>query len=536
MASSVAFPDALRGFDPLPFLDGDFAQAYHDPNTLLHGQYQEQVRMMPPDAVSAAARVELLKLGWRWDQVDRLCLALPSEIDQKDRCGLFCISKPDGELRQIIDRRPRNSRELRPPQRGPKMGHPSSLLGIVIPDGYDLLGSVDDLKNFYHEFQVSHQRGLTTPVGPSWSVSEWEGSKALAELKSRHPQKNLKPSDNVYMCFKGLSMGDHWAPAFAQMAHENLLASHGALKPEEHLRFGEILPRAPLGHFSGVCIDDKLNLQFTPKNSQDAPLRDSESCRQADTAYETAGLTHHPKKRLRRVPVTCAWGAEVEGVVGLIGAKRDRLCLLSMATMLAASSSALTRTLVEQILGYWTFCFQFRRCLFSLIHVPFKPTREARCELQLLSVLGPTALAQLRSQVSPTIYATDAAPGGAGAVACHVGARVSRELYRRTEARGFHTKLLPPISAYFQEKGIPVCPTVVSQDFARQAEPPSLEFGTLPQEPRFVRAADCGAVKLAYPLRGTQPKRCGTPPRRFHQPTPYQSRVPTDISPSDLIS
>ena len=511
VASSVAFPEELQGFNPLPFLDEEFSRAYHDPSCLLHGQYREQPRMMPPDAVSAATRSELLHLGWRWDQVDRLALALPSEIENQDRSGLFCISKPDGELRQIIDRRPRNSRELPPPQDGPKMGHPSSLLGIVIPHGFDLLGSVDDLKNFYHEFQVSHKRGLSTPVGPWWSVSEWEGSKALADLKSRHPRLHLKPSDTIFMCFKGLSMGDHWAPAFAQMAHENLLASHGALKPEEHLRFGEITPRAPLGHFSGVCIDDKLNLQLTPKKFWDVPLRDSESCNQADTAYETAGLTHHPKKRLRRVPVTVAWGAQVEGVCGLIGAKRERLCMLSMATMFAASSSALTRTLVEKILGFWTFCFQFRRCLFSLIQVlygigasngsvdaPFRPTREARGELQLLSILGPTALAQLRRQVSATIYATDAAPGGAGAVSCYVGDRVSQELFRRAESRGFHTKLLPPISAFFQEQGLPVCPTVASHDFEFQA-PPALEGDLLPQEPRFVQSAECGVVKISAP-------------------------------------
>lgn len=513
VASSVAFPDTLQGFNPLPFLDSNFAQAYHDPSVLLHGHSREAVRMMPPDAVSAATRAELLQLGKRWDQVGRLCLALPQEIDQQDRCGLFCISKNDGELRQIIDRRPRNSRELPPPQHGPKMGHPSTLLGIIIPHGFDLLGSVDDLKNFYHEFQVSHHRGLSTPVGPWWSVSEWEDSQALADLKLRHPRLKLKSSDTIFMCFKGLSMGDHWAPAFAQMAHENLLASHGALNPEEHLRFGEITPRAPLGHYSGVCIDDKLNLQITPKNCWDVPLRDSESCQQADTAYETAGLTHHPKKRLRRVPVCAAWGAQVEGVVGLIGAKRERLCLLSMATMLAASSSVLTRTLVEKILGFWTFCFQFRRCLFSLISTlytigapgskeddPFRPTREARQELQLLSVLGPTALAQLRSQVSPKIYATDAAPGGAGAVSCFVGSAVSKELYRRAEVRGFHTKLLPPVSAYFQEKGMPVCPNIVSNDFCSEdSEPPARDSCQLPQEPRFVQPSECGVIKIRSP-------------------------------------
>ena len=81
--------------------------------------------MMPPDSISAGAMAELLSLGKRWDEVSRLCLALPSEIDLQNRCNLFCIPKPDGELRQIIDRRPRNSRELWPPSED--MMHPQSM-------------------------------------------------------------------------------------------------------------------------------------------------------------------------------------------------------------------------------------------------------------------------------------------------------------------------------------------------------------------------------------------------------------------------
>ena len=150
VAEKIAFPSTLQGFDPLPYLGETSKLAYHNPSSLLGWKDDPAKRMMPPDAVSKETRKELHRLGHRWDDVDRLTLALLSEIDVRDRCNLFCIAKPDGELRQIIDRRPRNSRELPPPKDGAKMGHPSSFLGIIIPQGFDLVGSLDDLRNFYH--------------------------------------------------------------------------------------------------------------------------------------------------------------------------------------------------------------------------------------------------------------------------------------------------------------------------------------------------------------------------------------------------
>ena len=41
----------------------------------------------------------------------------------------------------------------------------------------------------------------------------------------------------------GLSMGDHWAPAIAQVSHEEVLKSFGALRDEEHLKLGCPVPQ-----------------------------------------------------------------------------------------------------------------------------------------------------------------------------------------------------------------------------------------------------------------------------------------------------
>ena len=185
VAQKVAFPQELKGFDPVPFLPSEYRVAFCNPNKFITGDMPG-----PSPCIFTSSRSELRHLFWRWDKVDRLCLALEGEFIDSDVSNLFCLAKPDGELRQIIDRRRRNSRELAPPKDGPKMGHASSFLGLIIPPGGCLRGCVDDLRNFYHEFEVPLERALSTPVGPEWCVRDWTGSKALAALRARHGEKH----------------------------------------------------------------------------------------------------------------------------------------------------------------------------------------------------------------------------------------------------------------------------------------------------------------------------------------------------------
>lgn len=118
VANNVAFPSELKGFDPIPFLPEHMAKAYHSPSELVGYTEGVKPRMKPPECVSLEQRRELLALGFRWDLVNRLYLATPEEIHNDDRSNVFCLVKPDGELRQIIDRRARNARELPPTPNG----------------------------------------------------------------------------------------------------------------------------------------------------------------------------------------------------------------------------------------------------------------------------------------------------------------------------------------------------------------------------------------------------------------------------------
>ena len=470
VASNVAFPSELKGFNPAPFLPEPLREAYVNPDSLL-----KEGRIAKPPALITSSRTELWQLMWKWDKVNRLFLAPEDEIEVGHVANLFCLAKPDGELRQIIDRRPRNHDEKGPPKEMAKMGHASCFLGIVVPEKGCLRGSLDDLRNFYHEFVASEQRARSTPVGCSWEAQHFQGSQALQRLQARRKDLKIRPGMRLYACFAGLSMGDHWAPAIAQASHEAVLKSFGALRAEEHLQLGYPLPRAPLGHYSGVCIDDKISLQvfptYVPPGSESASSsgRDLEACALADEAYDGVGLQTHPKKRVRRAAIFSAWGAQFDGDSGFVAMDRSKLLALCVESARLASLGVCSERLLQKVLGLWAFGMQFRRPLFALFQEvyqvghpqglpdePFRLPRPVQQELQLVAVLGALASTDLKAAICPTVFATDASPAGAGIVACSLGQRTVQELLRRADTRGFHTRLLSPVGAHLHAMGIPV--------------------------------------------------------------------------------
>ena len=125
------------------------------------------------------------------------------------------------------------------------------------------------------------------------------------------------------------------------------------------------LSRAPLGHNSGVCRDDKLFLQLFPMHvpadrvDLSPPGRDLEACSLADKAYKAVGLEAHPKKARGRAADFKAWGAHFEGNAAYVGMDRSKL------VSLCAHTGGGTERLQHKILALWAFAFQFRRPLFA---------------------------------------------------------------------------------------------------------------------------------------------------------------------------
>ena len=134
--------------------------------------------------------------------------------------------------------------------------------------------------------------------------------------------------------------------------------------------------------------------------------------------YSKDGLRIHPKKRVRRAVVFKAWGAEVEGDIGLVGPYRQRLHDLQVLTCLAVRRRIFTMEVFDSVLGCWSFCCQFRRPLYAMLdhvyRVDFPPSkafrldRHASNELLVLSISGSLSISDIRAKFDPYIYCTGA--------------------------------------------------------------------------------------------------------------------------------
>ena len=124
---------------------------------------------------------------------------------------------------------------------------------------------MDDIRNFYHEFSCSLERGLSTPVGGPWKAGDWASSHAYQALVARHPPGTIAPSTPVLHVLQWPVHGRPLGSCYSSARPENVLRAGGAMDPDEELIPGGPLPPAQHGHMSGVCIDDRLSIQVFPR-------------------------------------------------------------------------------------------------------------------------------------------------------------------------------------------------------------------------------------------------------------------------------
>lgn len=263
-------------------------------------------------------------------------------------------------------------------------------------------------------------------------------------------------------------MGDHAAVDIAQEAHTNLLRRFGAMRVEEVMNYRKPLPCPKSGFYEGIMIDDHLGVQLVPNaKSPEYPrekMRSEEVFESAQQAYASEGLEPHEKKKVRDSDHFLAWGAELEGRVGLVGPSRARLFALMRLTSELAMPGAVEQKVVQGITGLWAFCCQFRRPMFAFLNAVyhqqapegeqvFKLNREARNELLVLSCLGPCCLTDLRATPCDDLFCVDASPSGAGVCRAHVGKDVSRECWRRGDKMGYRAPMLSKLGSALKGSG-----------------------------------------------------------------------------------
>jgi hypothetical protein len=218
-----------------------------------------------------------------------------------------------------------------------------------------------------------------------------------------------------------------------------------------------------------LAIDDHVGIQNLPKAVfEDKPaMRDTNVFAAAGRAYQQVNLIQQDSKQKRDQTSGVILGADFDGLAGKVMAPRNRVAILILLTIEVASRGTCTPRLLATLLGCWIHVLLFRRVLLAIMHDIFKQgrglpqdqvftlTQQSRNELLMLAAVGPVAQSDLRVGYSKHLYCTDASPTGGAVIRAVVGSKVTQEIWRHSEQRGFYTKLQSPVSATLTELGLP---------------------------------------------------------------------------------
>ena len=349
--------------------------------------------------------------------------------------GLFCVAKNSAEDRLISDRRPENA--TMPRLDWARLPNASCFTRMLLKPNQYVRGSGDDLRNYYYMLKLPE----------NWVRFNGVGRRVDPGVVRRH---GGDPGRHHRLCFRVLGMGDRSGCAVAQACHEAILRKHGVLDPQQTLVYGDFVPASDL--WQGVYLDDLLVTKRVTL-SDPIPLdgtfelpaaqvddEDIEIIARAEVAYEEAGLQRATHKAFRAQTAFKAWGGELDGNRGRVGAplaiRREVWTLIRCIV----SSGWATKAILQQVLGFVAFACQFRRELFCLQHRIYKyvsempATRWVRLpayvidELRSISLHLPFAVWKMRREIMTSLLATDATPTSGGSVRAEVPVALAEEL------------------------------------------------------------------------------------------------------------
>ena len=443
-------------FDPRPFLtDPVVKAAFDNPETL---RLPPECWIKKPCGRVHCNRKEVLKLAKKWDEKGALKIFKCSEVNHDEAVGIFAVGKDATWDRLILN--PVINGRMKSYSNYTKSLAPGCLVGLVqlAPDEV-LRISADDLAEMYYTFMVPDERAKRNCIRMKFSPRE------LSQFSSFNPTEH---TSSCYLALGALAMGDSLAVEIAQQAHFQVLVQlAGSLRDSERVAYRKPFPRGKFYEF--LAIDDYLGLQVVSQAdfASGVRARDSEIFERAGAAYRKVGLVQHPKKKKRGVTQGTFLGAEVDGIEGKVSAPRHRTGLLMMCTSIVAAKGFVTPKLLSAILGSWISALMFRRPIMSVMQSVFSEgsgkkqdeifelSRQSRNELLALSILGPLAQTDLRTQTCPKIFCMDASPHGSGICQVDEDANVVTELWRHSEQKGFYTRLSNPAASILEELGLP---------------------------------------------------------------------------------
>ena len=470
------------------FLSGPLWLPFQEPRFLLHGE-PDDVSVWP--VFRREERSENLKLAKLWDS--KGILRLHRKPLMRDHfCKTFNAYKNRHLDRQIGDRRIPNSRERAID--GPSHHLPPGFLLTnlrVEPFVEQVVGSVTDRRDFYHQAKISEERAQSNMLAFAFSEEELDGTRALEEARSTQPTKKQRESvgdgfgllaegaDDLavegkwFPCFGSLFQGDHLGVEFALKAHEEVLQRGGLLESSRRL-FGHAL--FPLQRqIEGLIIDDYFAIGCEPITTSPLNTFASKALAKARCIYEAAGLEGSVEKDIDAQNVFKAAGAEiissasaVQRGLTLVGAPVEKRLALAALSLRAARLKFASSKLLARLAGSWTSVLLYRRCLTSSVDFFFKLgaeaeasgpntavplTRKVAQELVLLSALSPVAVSNIAVKYNEKVYASDASLGLGAVVSAKVDPETVEVLWLGSDKKGCYSKLDAPAAALLAAAG-----------------------------------------------------------------------------------
>ena len=325
-----------------------------------HGLYQH----------GSAAGLRSLLL--QWDRHERLALLPAADVPPSEWGEIFEVPKDDVTTRAVFNRIPQNSYEVH-------VGGSASLT----PSGHALvdldLGSSnvlaiysEDLSDFYPAFEGTLARAATNVVGRVFSSAQFRGTHAYAALQRAASLSGSPVPLKVVAGNKGLVMGDLNACDWAVEAHLSLLSFSGGLPAAEMILNRQPLPRASI--LQGVVIDDRFILTIGPRIDPLLHDRALNRMMRARDSYAQVGLVHSEKKARQGITRGMVVGAELDGVIGSVGAEVARRKRLSEVSLYLVANPRTNGHASRALVSTWTHALMFRRpmlCILGMLILTF---------------------------------------------------------------------------------------------------------------------------------------------------------------------
>ena len=410
VADKVSLPDAAATVDLLSLLPPHARQLYSDPSNFFSPHYSSS-RSFTSSATEArhfCSRGEYILLLRRLYQKGMIGFTHHPKVVN----GLFGVEKDESSIRLIIDARPANERFVDPPH--VELPTPSTLAALHVPPSASLFVAKIDLSNFYHQLRLP---------------DAWTPYFCLPSINSEEARSIGMPSNFfcshtsfIYPMCLTLPMGFSHAVALAQLVHEHVLYSCGALAKSDNIL-----------NLSAPLLDHPLHLLYIDDNV----LLDTDHQRLSSvyhrvlSAYSRAGLAINPKKILPPTdkPVEVL-GILVNGAHCTLSVSPQRIIDLLRSTYSALVTSRLTGSQMRHLIGSWTWALLLRRpSLSALRHAyhfievaasnhrrRFSLWKSVARELIVLCGLVPFLSVSLRQPIINTVVATDACCSGGAVV------------------------------------------------------------------------------------------------------------------------